>query len=437
VSPILRTRPLAALAADLERARRGGAFGSSEREIAAATIARVRRRGDAAVLADVRRFDRRQATRAELLADRRAIRTAARRCPPGLAHALEQAHARIQAFHLRQRPRTIRRVDTRGSVELVPTPLDRVGALVPRGARSYPSTALMTGVPARVAGVRDLVVASPLGPDGTLDPALAYALTLVDADALYRAGGAAAVAALAYGTALVERVDTIVGPGNAFTAAAKWLVSADVGIDALQGPSELIAVASAGASPELLALELLAQAEHGSGAFAALLSDDPTLLRATATALRRATAAASRRAAATALHGPDLRRVALYRAPDLRSAARAADAAAPEHVLLAGRAAEKLAPLVRHAGALFVGERSAVPFGDYAAGSNHSLPTGGTARWASALRVEDYVRWTSRVTMRGDLGGLVRAGSRIARHEEMAFHASSLEARLADGGGRS
>ena len=437
MSPILKARPLSALAADLERARRGGAFGPSERDLAAATIARVRRRGDAAVLADVRRFDRPRATMADLLVDRRGIRAAARRCPGDLARALEQAHARIRAFHLRQRPRTIRRADARGSVELVPTPLERVGALVPRGARSYPSTALMTGVPARVAGVRELVFASPLGTDGPLDPALAYALALVDADTLYRAGGAAAVAALAYGTGLVGRVDTIVGPGNAFTAAAKWLVSADVGIDALQGPSELIAVASADASPELVALELLAQAEHGSGAFAALISDDRLILRATAAALLRAAPVTPGDPGVPSPGGPGLRRIALYRAPDLRSAARAADSAAPEHVLLAGRTAEKLAPLVRHAGALFVGERSAVPFGDYVAGSNHSLPTGGTARWASALRVEDYLRWTSRVTMRGDLGALVRAGSRIARHEEMTFHAASLEARLADGGGRS
>ena len=422
MSAPLRLRPLSALPADLARFRRGGAIGLPERRVAASTVARVRRGGDTAVLADVRRFDRRQATRAELLADRPAIRRAARRCPPELARALEQAHARIRSFHLRQRPRTVRSADARGSIELVPTPLDRVGALVPRGARSYPSTALMTGVPARVAGVRDLVFASPLPANGGLDPALAYALTLVDADALYRAGGAAAVAALAYGTALVERVDKIVGPGNAFTAAAKWLVSADVGVDALQGPSELIVVASSGTSPELLALELLAQAEHGSGAFAALVSDNGTLLRSLAAALVRPAAAARGEQGGVG-------RVALYRAADLSSAARATDIAAPEHVLLAGQAAARLAPAIRHAGALFVGERSAVPFGDYVAGSNHSLPTGGTARWASALRVEDYIRWTSRIALRGDLRTLVRAGAAIARHEEMAFHAASLEAR--------
>lgn len=411
-------RPLAALAGDLVRSRRGGAFGRAERDVASRVIAAVRNRGDAAVLANVRRFDRQAATRDDLVVERRAIRLAAGRCAPDLARALDHAYARIGAFHARQRPKPVRRSDRNGTVELVPTPLDRVGALVPRGARSYPSTALMTGVPARVAGVRELVVASPLPPDGSLDPALAYALRLVDADAIYRAGGAAAVAALAYGTPLVARVDTIVGPGNAFTAAAKWLVSADVGIDALQGPSELVIVASAGADPATLAVELQAQAEHGSGAFAALISDDLALLRATATALR----------------GQDVRRVALYRSRDLGRAAQAADLAAPEHVLLAGTAAARLASQIDHAGALFIGERSAVPFGDYVAGSNHSLPTGGTARWASALRVEDYVRWTSRVTLRGDLRALVRAGSAIARHEEMTFHAASLEAR--DGGGR-
>lgn len=415
---IVIIRPIRTLAADLVRSRRGGAFGDAERDVASRVVAAVRRQGDAAVLANVRRFDRKAATRADLVVDRRAIRRAADRCAPDLARALDRAHARIGAFHARQRPRPITRSDRTGLVELVPTPLDRVGALVPRGARSYPSTALMTGVPARVAGVRELVVASPIPEDGVLDPALAYALRLVDADALYRAGGAAAVAALAYGTPLVARVDKIVGPGNAFTAAAKWLVSADVGIDALQGPSELVIVASAGADPGVLALELQAQAEHGSGAFAALISDDTALLRATAAALR----------------GQDVRRIALYRAPDLRQAAAAADLAAPEHVLLAGSAAARLASVVRHAGALFVGQRSAVPFGDYVAGSNHSLPTGGTARWASALRVEDYVRWTSRVTLRGDLRTLVRAGSAIARHEEMTFHAASLEA--CDGGRR-
>jgi histidinol dehydrogenase len=271
----------------------------------------------------------------------------------------------------------------------------------------------MTGVPAQVAGVRELVVASPMSADGFLDPALAYALTLVDAALLYRAGGAAAVAALAYGTRLVQRVDKIVGPGNAFAAAAKWLVSADVGIDGLQGPSELVAIASTGIDPRTLALDLRAQAEHGSGAFSALIATDVDLLRAVGHGLGRESA-----------------RVFGYLAPDLLAAADAADAASPEHVLLAGRAAAALAPRVRRAGAVFVGTRSAVAFGDYVVGTNHSLPTGGTARWSSPLRVEDCLRWTSVVQFRSPEPRLAQAGMVIAEREGMAFHAASLGARV-------
>jgi histidinol dehydrogenase len=398
---------------DVERARRGGAFSAGDRDAAARIVAAVRRDGDAAVLRTVRRFDRPGTTARELVAEPLDLRRAARGCPPDVRAALDVAYSRIRAFHEKQLPREIRRHDANGDVRLVPAPLDRVGALVPRGVSAYPSTALMTGVPAQVAGVGELVAASPMPRDGSLDPALAYALTLVGAAALYRAGGPAAVAALAYGTRRVGRVDRIVGPGNAYSAAAKWLVSADVGIDALQGPSELIAVASGGADARTLALDLLAQAEHGAGAFAVLITDDATLLRDVAGALGKAPA-----------------RVLFYRAPDLLAALRAADSAAPEHVLLAGRRAAAHADRIRHAGAVFVGASSAVAFGDYVAGTNHSLPTGGTARWSSALRVEDFLRWTSRVELRGDLGRLARAGGALARHEGMRYHAASMEARV-------
>jgi histidinol dehydrogenase len=409
----MSVKALGSLRGDIALARRGGAFAPREGTAAAAIVRAVRRDGDAGVLRIVRRFDRPDARPRDLLLSSSAIRRFARACPLDTRRALDLAHARIRAFHERQVPRESHSRDRHGEVRLVPSPLDRVGALVPRGIAAYPSTALMTGVPSQIAGVRELIVASPMPRDGAVDPALAYALQLVDATMLYRAGGAAAVAALAYGTASLGRVDKIVGPGNAYATAAKWLVSADVGIDALQGPSELIVVASGDADASVLALDLLAQAEHGAGAFAALVSDDADLLRAIDAAL-----ASQRRA-----------RVFTYRAKDLRAAVRAADDAAPEHVLLAGRGAVALAAHVRHAGAVFVGERSAVAFGDYVAGTNHSLPTGGTARWASALRVEDFVRWTSRVSLRGDLRRLARAGAAIAGHEGMRYHKASLEAR--------
>lgn len=412
-----RVRPLALMARDLERARRGGAFGERERAAAAAVIADVRRHGDLAVLRTVRRFDDPRAHTADLLADRPILRRVGRTAPRELRAALDLAHTRIRAFHERQRPTAVEASDAAATLRLLPTPLRRVGALIPRGTSAYPSTALMTGVPARLAGVRELVAASPMTKFEEIDPALAYALSLVDVDLLYRAGGAAAVAALAYGTKAIGPVDKIVGPGNAYAAAAKWLVSADVGIDALQGPSELVVVASRGADARTLALDLLAQAEHGSGAVAVLVSENSALLRELVSALDASAAPVPRG------------RILLYRAPDTRAAARAANDAAPEHVMLAGRAAAAQAKSIDRAGAVFLGARSAVAFGDYVAGTNHCLPTGGTARWASALRVADFVRWTSRVEMRPPVRELVHAGATIARHEGMRYHAASLEAR--------
>jgi histidinol dehydrogenase len=409
----MRIAGLSTFSTDVDRARGGGAFGSAERDAAAAVIHAVRRRGDAAVLRTVHRFDSSRARPGDLIVEGAALRRAARACPDDVRRALDLAYARIRAFHERQRPREAARRDSTGELRLVPTPLERVGALVPRGKVSYPSTVLMTGVPSQVAGVRAFAVASPMPPDGSVDPAFAYALQLVGAKVLYRAGGAAAVAALAYGTRSLPRVDKIVGPGNAYTVAAKWLVSADVGVDALQGPSELVAVASGDADVRALALDLLAQAEHGAGAFAALISDDAAWLRAVA----------------GVIGGSRTKRFRGYRARDLVAAVRAANDAAPEHVLLAGRRAAALADRIRLAGALFIGARSAVAFGDYVAGTNHSLPTGGTARWSSALRVDDFVRWTSRVSLRGDLRHLVHAGAAIAGHEGMRYHRASIEAR--------
>ena len=409
----MSVRDLDAFARDVARWRARGSLSGEIRSTAARIVRDVKRRGDAAVLANVRRFDRAAARRGDLVLEPADIRRAARSCPAEVRRALDVAHRRIRAFHEQQRPGAMTRRDRIAVVELVPLPLRRVGALVPRGAVAYPSTALMTGVPARVAGVGELVIASPMPQRGALDPALAYAAVLVRADAIYRAGGAAAVAALSYGTELLPRVDKIVGPGNAYAAAAKQLVSADVGIDALAGPSELVAIASRDADAATLVLDLLAQAEHGSGAFAALLSDDARLLETVDRIVRRLSGDAQ---------------VRCYRARSLRDAAEAADAAAPEHALLAGHAAERLRDRVARAGALFVGARSAVAFGDYVAGSNHSLPSGGTARWSSPLRVEDFVRWQARVAIARP-ARLARAGVTVSRYERMRYHAASMEIR--------
>jgi histidinol dehydrogenase len=378
-------------------------------------IAAVRRRGDAAVLDEVRRFDHRAARGKDLWAGRAELRRAARACPADLRRAIDRAHADLLAAHRAQRPRIVEHTGRAFRVDLVPEPLERVGGCVPRGTVGYPSTALMIGAPARVAGVRELVIASPMPRDGSLDPVLSYAAVVAGAAGIYRAGGAAGVAALAYGTEMCPRADTIVGPGNAYTTAAKWLVSADVGIDSLAGPSELVIVASDDADAGTIVLDLEAQAEHGGGPFAALISSSMPLLRAVSLAVSKL--------------GAPRGTVGLYHAPSLQRALAAAADAAPEHLSLSGRAAERLAPRARRAGAVFVGTRTAVAFGDYVAGSNHVLPTGGTARWASALRVEDMIRWTTRVRAVAPLRAAAYWGAEMARYEGMRYHAASMEVR--------
>jgi len=408
---------LAAFRTLVARRRTAALFDAALLRATQRTIADVRRRGDVAVLANVRRFDRRGATAADLWVDTRALRAAARRCPRELRSALDRSYEAIDAFHRKQRPRRIAHRGRSFSEVLVPRPIARVGGCVPRGTVGYPSTALMIGVPARLAGVDDLILASPMPADGEIDPALAYAAVKVGAQGLYRAGGAAAVAALAYGTRTVAAVDKIAGPGNAYTTAAKWLVSADVGIDALQGPSELVVIASKDADPASIVLDLEAQAEHGGRPFAALLSDDDGLLAVVGAVV------------AGLGHTGQAGRIALFRAPTLAAAVDAAAFAAPEHLHLAGARAARLAGRTRNAGAVFIGTRTAVAFGDYVAGSNHCLPTGGTARWASPLRVEDFVRWTTHVTAGRSIAAAARAGAVIAEHEGMRFHAASMELR--------
>ena len=415
VAMSVRVGDLAAFRRAVTRRRAVSVFDPALLRATQRTIADVRRSGDAAVLASVRRFDRPSAKTADLWVDARALRVASRGCPAELRSALDRSYEAILAFHQTQRPKPTAHRGASFREALVPRPLERVGGCVPRGTVAYPSTALMIGAPARVAGVEDLVLVSPMPADGTIDPALAYAATRVGARGLYRAGGAAAVAVLAYGTRTIAAVDKIVGPGNAHTTAAKWLVSADVGIDALQGPSELVVIASKDADPAAIVLDLEAQAEHGGRPFAALLCDDEGIL-----AVVRAVVAGLHTGAGA---------IGLYRVPSLAAAVEAAAFAAPEHVHLAGARAARLLGRVRNAGAVFVGTRTAVAFGDYVAGSNHCLPTGGTARWASPLRVDDFVHWSTRVWAGRDIAAAARAGAAIATHEGMAFHAASMELR--------
>jgi histidinol dehydrogenase len=279
-------------------------------------------------------------------------------------------------------------------------PVRRAAIYAPGGRNPYPSTVLMGAVTARVAGVEEIVVLSPRA-----HPTVLAACALCGVDEVYAFGGAHGVAALAYGTATIPRVDVIAGPGGLWVQEAKRLVSGDVGIDGFLGPSDVLIVASADADPDLVRLDLAAQAEHGEGTIVALVTDDPGLAEAVQTDF------------------------AVVQVADMGEALDVAEEFAPEHLQLMGRAAERLAPNVRSAGCVFVGRTGATAFGDYVVGSNHSLPTGGSARFASGLSVRQFRRRMTQVHVGDAAKALAKAGAPIARAEGFEQHARSMEAR--------
>jgi histidinol dehydrogenase len=398
-------------------------------------IQAVRRDGDRALLALTRRFDGVARRAADLRVSPAAMAAAHRGLPASVRSDLALAARRIRAFHVRQRERSWTFRDATGArlgqrIE----PLERVGLYVPGGRAQYPSTVLMTAIPARVAGVREVIAVSPVGPAGDA-PVILAACHVAGVDALYRVGGAQAVAALAFGTRIVPRVDKIVGPGNIFVATAKRLCFGQVDIDSIAGPSEVLIVADRSADPALVAADMLAQAEHDPLAAAVCVTPDARLARRLAAALDAQLAALPRRAIAA-------RALAAYGAivitPSLAEAVAVANEIAPEHLELAVRAPRRWARAVRHAGAIFVGQGTPEAFGDYCAGPNHVLPTGGTARFASPLGVYDFVKRTSLIEAAPrTLRRLGPAVVRLARLEGLDAHGRAVERRLAaTGGGR-
>jgi histidinol dehydrogenase len=393
----------------------------------AAIVDEVRRDGDAALCELTKRFDG-----VELLPD--ALRVpeaewAAAAVAPALEQALGEAARRIEAFHRHQLPRSWWMQDEHGSLlgQQV-TALDRVGCYVPGGTAAYPSTVLMNLIPARVAGVRELVVVSPPGPGGRLHPAVLRAARLGGATEVYRVGGAQAIAALAYGTPTIRRVDKLVGPGNLYVALAKRVVFGEVGIDTVAGPSEVVVIADRATPAAHVAADLLAQAEHDVLARAVCLTDDAELAGRVCVEVARQCAALPRAAIAEAAvrdHG------AVVVTRDLAEAVAIANRLAPEHLELA--VAEPFAWLgaVRHAGAVFLGRATPEVVGDYLAGPNHVLPTGATARFASGLSVEDFVKRTSLIHY--SAAGLRAAWphlATLAAAEGLDGHAAAARVRL-------
>ena len=359
-----------------------------------AIVADVRTRGDAALLDYSARFDGFAPTSpaglalsaAELEAGERAVE-------PPVRAALAYAAERIERYHAAALPKSWRLTDEHGSVLGQDVrPLDRVGIYIPGGRAAYPSTVLMTAVPARVAGVREIVLVTPPAADGRVPAAVLAAARVAGVTEGWRLGGAQAVAALAYGTASVRRVDKIVGPGNIYVALAKTRVFGDVGIDMVAGPSEVVVIADRGADPAWIAADLLAQAEHDPMARALLITDAPALLpRVDAALTTQLTQLPRRTIAAESLE----RNGAFILVGDLEAAVDVANRLAPEHLELMVAVPAALLPRVRHAGAVFLGAHTPEVVGDYVAGPNHVLPTAGTARFASPLGTEDFVKRSS------------------------------------------
>jgi len=391
----------------------------------AAIVDDVARRGDAALIEYTNRFDRVALTQHKLRLSPTELAAAA---PTEQIEALRFAAERIEAFHRRQLPDPIDYVDAAGiRLGLRWRPIDAVGLYVPGGTAAYPSSVLMNAIPAKVAGVERLVMVVP-APDGVLNPLVLAAARLVGIDEIYRIGGAQAVAALAYGTATIAAVDKIVGPGNAYVAAAKRRVFGKVGIDMIAGPSEILVVADRDNDPAWIAADLLSQAEHDPAAQAILITDDADFAAAVEAAIEGHLARLPRAGIARASWADN---GAILLVADWDEAAGLIDRIAPEHLELAVAAPDVLAAKVRHTGAIFLGRHTPEAIGDYVAGPNHVLPTSRSARFASGLGVLDFMKRTTIVGC--DAAGfdaLAPAAIRLAEAEGLDAHALSLSIRL-------
>jgi histidinol dehydrogenase len=381
-------------------------------EVVAGIVASVREGGDKALLEHERRFG----GGAPLRVGDDELAAALDALDPAVREGLELARANVgRVAEVGLSADVDVELPQGHRVRVRELPVRRAAVYAPGGRQPYPSSVIMGAVTARAAGVPELVVAAPA------HPVILAACALCGADEVYRMGGAQAIAALAWGTESVPRVDVIVGPGNLYVQEAKRQLSGRVGIDGFAGPSDLLVIASAGADPRLVALDLLAQAEHGVDSLVVAISDDSAVLDAVG---REAQALFGARR--TIAGGPKV----LLAADTLETALAFSEALAPEHLELVGEAAEALAPRVTRAGCLFVGAASATAFGDYVAGSNHTLPTDGAARFASGLSVAHFRRRMNEVRVGDAATALARAGIPIAEAEGFAVHAESMSARI-------
>ena len=399
-------------------------------DAAAAIIADVRARGDAALAEYSLRFDRVDLARKPIRISAAEVDAAVAASDPSAVETLEFAYARVFAYHRRQAPDDVSFVDSLG-VELGWRwrPIQSVGLYVPGGAASYPSSVLMNAAPANVAGCARIAMVAPT-PDGRISPLVLAAARIAGIDEIYRVGGAQAIAALAYGTESIEPVAKIVGPGNAYVAAAKRRVFGVVGIDMIAGPSEVVVLADSSADPRYVAADLLAQAEHDEAAQSILVTDDAELGRAVSAEVERQLAQLPRAEIAGASWRDN---GAIILVSSLEAGASLVDRLAPEHLEILARDADAISLGIHNAGAIFLGAHTPEAIGDYVGGSNHVLPTSRSARFSSGLGVLDFVKRTS--ILKCDARSLAALGPSavvLGEAEGLSGHARSVSIRLRD-----
>ena len=391
-------------------------------------IADVRARGDAALIDLTAQFDKLTLTAQTLRVSLRELDEAQAQCPAETLKALDIAARRIEDYHRRQIPKDETYTDEIGAtLGWRWTALDSVGLYVPGGTASYPSSVLMNAIPARVAGVGRIVMVTPAS-GGKLNPLVLAAAKRAGITEIYRIGGAQAVAALAYGTPTIAPVDKIVGPGNAYVAAAKREVFGTVGIDSIAGPSEILVIADGANNPDWIAADLLSQAEHDASSQSILITDDAAFADKVSAAVERALETLPRRAIASA-SWRDFGGIVVV--ANLEDACSLSDRIAPEHLELAVENPDSLFRRVRHAGAIFLGRNTPEAMGDYIAGPNHVLPTARTARFSSGLSVLDFVKRTTLLSLSRDaINQIGPAAVTLAEAEGLDAHARSVAARL-------
>jgi len=395
-------------------------------EVVDRILADVRRDGDAALRHYTEAID--GARLGALLVTEAEIAAGVAGVPPETLAALRTAAARIEAFHRRQLRQSWVNFDEYGTLGQIIRPLARVGLYVPGGTAAYPSSLLMSAIPARVAGIEEIIVATPPGRDGALPSVTLAAAQVAGVTRILKAGGAQAIGALAYGTASVPRVDKILGPGNIFVALAKERVFGQVAIDGVQGPTETLLIADDSATVALVAADLLAQAEHDAMASPILLTTSPELAERVADELMEQLPGLERRAIALAAFENNGGIVVV---PDLERAMALANEYAPEHLCLLVRDPWALVPLVRNAGGVFIGEASAEVMGDYVAGPSHTMPTSGTARFSSPINVEEFLKVISLFGLNDRaVRELGPAAQTLAEAEGLTAHAAAVRRRL-------